>query len=90
MTIANAAKHGRVRPLGADQAIDYMTEDFAAVATSITDNKGINVILEYIGEPYFGRHVNALDFDGHLIWTGIMKDIKNAKIPMDRVLYRHL
>ncbi|WP_308463916.1 MULTISPECIES: zinc-binding dehydrogenase [Citrobacter] len=90
MTTANAAKHGRVRPLGADQAIDYMTEDFAAVATSITDNKGINVILEYIGAPYFGRHVNALDFDGHLIWTGIMKDIKNAKIPMDRVLYRHL
>jgi len=44
-----------------------MTEDFAAVATSITDNKGINVILENIGAPYFERHVNTLNCDGHLM-----------------------
>ena len=56
----------------------------------ITDNKGVDLILDFIGAPYFERNVNALNFGGRLVQIGIMGGIENAKIPLDRVLYRHL
>lgn len=90
ITTANAAAHDLVRHLGADHAIDYVTEDFSEVVASITDNKGVDLILDFIGAPYFERNVNALNFGGRLVQIGIMGGIENAKIPLDRVLYRHL
>lgn len=87
---ANAASHDLVRSLGADYAIDYMTEEFGEAVACITENKGVDVILDFIGAPYFERNVNALSVGGRLVQIGIMGGIENAKIPLDRVLYRHL
>lgn len=67
-----------------------MTQDFAEAVASITDNKGVDLVLDFIGAPYFERNVNALNFGGRLVQIGIMGGIENAKIPLDRVLYRHL
>jgi len=70
-------------------AIDYVTEDFSEVLSRLTNNRGIDLILDVIGAPYFERNVNSLNFGGRLVQIGIMGG-GNAKIPLDRVLYRHL
>lgn len=90
LTTAKASAHDIVRKLGADHAIDYETEDFAEVVAQRTDQRGVDVILDFIGAPYFERNVNALNFGGRLVQIGIMGGVENAKIPLDRVLYRHL
>lgn len=63
-----------------------VVEDFAAVVASIKDNKGVDMIFDFIGAPYFGRNVNALNFGGRLVQIGVMGGIENAKIPLVRVL----
>jgi len=90
ITTAQASAHDLVRRMGAHHAIDYEQEDFAQVVAKLTDNRGVDVILDFIGAPYFERNVNALNFGGRLVQIGIMGGIENAKIPLDRLLYRHL
>jgi NADPH:quinone reductase len=87
---AQAPAHALVRQLGADQAIDYEHEDFADVVAGLTGGRGVDLILDFIGAPYFERNVNALGFGGRLVQIGIMGGIEDARIPLDRLLYRHL
>ena len=90
ITTARASAHDLVRSMGAHHAIDYENEDFAQVVAMLTGERGVDVILDFIGAPYFERNVNALNFGGRLVQIGIMGGIENAKIPLDRLLYRHL
>lgn len=90
LTTVKAENHPQVRELGADYMIDYENEDFVQVVNQVTEGKGVNLILDFIGAPYFERNINALDFGGRLIQIGIMGGIADAKIPLDRLLYRHL
>ncbi|OFA09274.1 NAD(P)H-quinone oxidoreductase [Duganella phyllosphaerae] len=90
ITTAQAGAHDLVRRMGAHHAIDYDNEDFAQVVAMLTGERGVDVILDFIGAPYFERNVNSLNFGGRLVQIGIMGGIENAKIPLDRLLYRHL
>lgn len=87
---ASGSKLDRVRALGADVAIDYKTDDFANVIERETDGKGVDVIVDFIGAPYFERNLASLAFGGRLIEVGLLGGAKGASLPLDRLLYRHL
>jgi putative PIG3 family NAD(P)H quinone oxidoreductase len=52
--------------LGADHAINYKSQDFAAEARRLTDGRGVNVVLDMVGGAYLGREVECLADDGRL------------------------
>ncbi|KAF6163208.1 hypothetical protein GIB67_025072 [Kingdonia uniflora] len=56
--------------LGADVCINYKTEDFVARVKEETGGKGVDVILDSIGAPYFQRNVNSLNIDGRIFMIG--------------------
>lgn len=87
---ASAGKLERVRALGADVVIDYNADDFASVIARETDGKGVDVIVDFIGAPYFERNLASLDFGGRLVEVGLLGGAKGASLPLDRLLYRHL
>jgi NADPH:quinone reductase len=87
---ASATKLDRVRDLGADVAIDYKADDFANVVERETGGKGVDVIVDFIGAPYFERNLASLDFGGRLVEVGLLGGAKGASLPLDRLLYRHL
>ncbi|PSQ97276.1 MAG: NADPH:quinone oxidoreductase [Bacteroidetes bacterium SW_9_63_38] len=64
---ASAPKHDVCRDLGAEAAIDYNTEDFAERVSSITDGYGTDIIVDFIGAPYFQKNVDVLATDGRII-----------------------
>jgi NADPH2:quinone reductase len=55
------------RDLGADRAINYRTEDFAAVVKAETEGRGVDVILDMVGGDYIERNVRSLADDGRLV-----------------------
>jgi NADPH2:quinone reductase len=60
------------------------------VIGSETGGKGVDVIVDFIGAPYFERNLTSLDFGGRLIEVGLLGGAKGASLPLDRLLYRHL
>jgi NADPH:quinone reductase-like Zn-dependent oxidoreductase len=90
ITTAQSEAHELVYRLGADHAIDYVTQDFAEVVLKVTHDKGVDLVLDFIGAPYLERNVNSLNFGGRLVQIGIMGGVENAQLPLERVLYRHL
>jgi NADPH2:quinone reductase len=53
--------------LGADAAINYRTEDFAARIAELTGKRGVDVILDIVGAPYLERNLASLAVDGRLV-----------------------
>ena len=42
-------------PNGATHAANYKTEDFAAVVKQITGGKGVDVIIDSVGQSHFNK-----------------------------------
>jgi len=72
---ASAGKHKVCRDLGADQTIDYKKENFEEKIHQITNGRGVDVIIDFIGAPYFQKNINCLTLDGRLILLGVMGGI---------------
>ncbi|MEV2237890.1 NAD(P)H-quinone oxidoreductase [Micromonospora sp. NPDC049891] len=68
---ARAAKHDRLRELGADLLVDYREQDFVEEVRRVTDGRGANVVLDIMGASYLGRNVAALAVDGRLVVIGM-------------------
>lgn len=64
---ASAGKHDACLELGAREAVDYRAEDFADRIARTTNGRGVDVIVDFIGAPYFERNVASLALDGRLI-----------------------
>lgn len=60
----------RVRELGADVAIDRLEEDFSRAAFEATDRRGVDVVLDSVGEAIWEDCVRALTRDGRLVTYG--------------------
>ena len=67
---ARAAKHGPLRALGADHAIDYTAEDFAAATREATGGHGADVVLDIIGAKYLASNIEALAPNGRIATIG--------------------
>ncbi|GIJ35172.1 NAD(P)H-quinone oxidoreductase [Micromonospora sediminimaris] len=68
---ARAAKHERLRELGADLLVDYREQDFVEEVRQATDGRGADVVLDIMGASYLGRNVAALAADGRLVVIGM-------------------
>lgn len=86
----DGSKLSRVEHLGADVAIDYKNSDFAEVIARKTDGRGVDVIIDFVGEPYFARNLASLANGGRLIQVGILGGGGKVALELEHILYRHL
>lgn len=75
--------------LGADHAINYRTQDFAAQARALTGGQGVNVILDMVAGDYVAREVECLAEDGRLVIIAVQGGV-NATFNAGLVLRRRL
>ena len=62
--------------IGAEAAINYRDEDFAARVAELTDNEGVDVVLDMVGEPYFERNVKCLRTEGRLVQIAVQQGFR--------------
>jgi putative PIG3 family NAD(P)H quinone oxidoreductase len=66
---ARAAKHERLRALGADLVIDYTTDDFVAATKDFAG--GADVVLDILGAKYLTRNIEVLAPNGRITVIGM-------------------
>ncbi len=76
--------------LGADAAINYRTQDFAAEVKTLTEGRGVNVILDMVGAPYMARNVRSLGMDGRLVMIAFLQGSKVQDFDFVQVMVKRL
>ena len=61
------------RKMGADHAINYKTQDWAAELWQLTGKKGVNVVLDMVGGDYVQKNLRSLANDGRLSQIAFLK-----------------
>jgi len=75
--------------LGAKKSINYRTEEFSTSVKSITNQKGVDVILDMVAGDYLQRNLECLADDGRLVIIAFLGGVK-ATINMTDILRRRL
>lgn len=75
-TSGSDEKCQKCKDLGADHAINYKKEDFVESVSKITENNGVNVILDMVAGAYVGRNVKCLAEDGRLVIIAVQGGVK--------------
>lgn len=75
--------------LGAERAINYRTQDFAAEIKVLTQGRGVDVILDMVAGAYVPREIACLADDGRLVIIALLGGLK-ADVPLAQVLTRRL
>lgn len=76
--------------LGATRAIDYKTEDFAAVIKQATGGKGVDAILDMIGGAYFEKNLSCLAKDGCLSIIAFLGGAVAEKVNLTPIMVKRL
>jgi NADPH2:quinone reductase len=75
--------------LGAERAINYRTEDFAAVVKELTGGKGVDVVLDMVGGDYVKREIACLADDGRICLIALLGGAR-SEVDLGQVLRRRL
>jgi NADPH2:quinone reductase len=75
--------------LGAEKAINYRTQDFAAEVKAATGGKGVNVILDMVGGDYVPKELKCLADEGRLVFIAHLRGHK-AELDINEVMRRRL
>ncbi|MBU9178057.1 NAD(P)H-quinone oxidoreductase [Burkholderia gladioli] len=75
--------------LGAERAINYRNEDFVDVVKSLTNDRGVDVILDMVAGTYVSRELSALADGGRLVVIALLGGAK-AEVSLGEILRRRL
>ncbi|THF47505.1 NAD(P)H-quinone oxidoreductase [Allorhizobium terrae] len=89
-TAGSAEKCAACEKLGAKRAINYKTEDFAAVIKAETDGKGVDIILDMIGAAYFEKNIASLAKDGCLSIIAFLGGAVAEKVNLGPIMVKRL
>lgn len=89
ITAGSEAKNRFCLELGADAAIDYNQHDFVEKVKALTDNKGVDVILDMIGGDYLPRNMKCMASDARLVQIAIQHGPK-ADIDLWQIMLKRL
>ena len=76
VTAGTDAKCDNCLALGADHAINYATQDFAAEVLRITEGRGVDVILDMVGGAYINKNIRLLAVNGRLVQIAFLEGSK--------------
>ena len=90
--IATAGSDDKCRrcvELGADHAVNYRGEDFAARALEFTGGRGVDVVLDMVAGDYVARELSCLAEDGRIVFIAVQGGVR-AQVDAGLVMRRRL
>jgi len=75
--------------LGAERAINYRDEDFAAVVKEATGGKGVDVVLDMVGGDYVPRSIDCMAVDGRHVSIAFLRGPR-TEINLEPIMRKRL
>lgn len=77
---ASPAKHERLKAIGLHHAVDYRNANWPQVVSSLTNGKGVELILDPIGGSYWKKNYQLLRPTGRLGMFGV-SEVTASRLP---------
>jgi NADPH:quinone reductase len=77
-TVGSDERVAAVEALGAVKGINYKTQDFVEQIKSLTNKKGVDVILDMVAGDYIERDIKCLADDGRIVIIATLGGSKSA------------
>ncbi|MFA0960956.1 NAD(P)H-quinone oxidoreductase [Roseivirga sp. BDSF3-8] len=90
LVTASARKHELCRSLGATACYDYHKGPFTDFVKEHTEGKGADIIIDFIGAPYFSHNLDSLARDGRLVMLAFLGGVKANEVNLRRMLAKRL
>ncbi|MEI6738575.1 MAG: zinc-binding dehydrogenase, partial [Pseudomonadota bacterium] len=79
-TVGNDDKVAFCKAIGADHVFNYKTEDWMSEIATITQKKGVNVILDMVGGSYIEKNLRSLAMEGRYCFIAFLE---GGKVEVD-------
>ena len=71
-TAGSDEKLDKAKALGLDVGVNYHTKSFAKIVERKTGGRGVDVILDVVGAPYWNDNIASLAIRGRMVLVGTM------------------
>jgi putative PIG3 family NAD(P)H quinone oxidoreductase len=86
ITAGSDHKTNFCQELGADYAINYRKEPFSEIIRRDTSGQGVNLIIDFIGEPYWEANLDSISMDGRLVVLATMGGSRVPEFDMKQLM----
>ncbi|HEY6005826.1 MAG TPA: zinc-binding dehydrogenase [Anaeromyxobacter sp.] len=69
-TAGSDAKLEKAKALGADEVVNYETQDFSKEVKRLTDRKGVDVVFEHVGKKTWEKSILSVAIGGRITTVG--------------------
>jgi NADPH:quinone reductase-like Zn-dependent oxidoreductase len=88
-TTGTDEKAKRARELGADEVINYTTQDFVAECKRLTNKRGVDLVIEHVGGEVFAKSILAAAWGGRIVTCGATTGF-GPQIDLRHVFFRQI
>lgn len=77
-------------PNGATHSVNYKTQNFEEETKKVTNGKGVDVIIDFVGQSHWEKNINSLALDGRMTMLGLLSGAEVSKFNLAPLLYKRL
>ena len=88
-TTSTDEKAERARALGADDVVNYTTQDFVAECKRLTGKRGVDVVVEHVGGEVFTKSILATAWGGRVVTCGATAEFSPA-VDLRQIFFRQV
>lgn len=76
--------------LGADLAINYKKKDFSDVLKEETGANSVDLIIDFVGAPYWDKNIDLLAMDGRLVYLSMLGGVSVKNMNLVPIIRKRL
>ena len=88
-TTGSDEKAKRARELGADEVVNYATQDFVAECRRLTAKRGVDAVIEHVGGEVFAKSILATAWGGRIVTCGATTGF-TPEVDLRHVFFRQI
>jgi len=77
-------------PNGATHVANYKTQDFSAEVKKATDGRGVNVLIDFVGQSHWNKNIDSLALEGRMTVLALMSGSEVPCANIAPILYKRL